>query len=91
MSLSDLPDPEDREAVIAFARSFRGYQVFGSFRACADAAFARRRETLADIRNELFFEQRSGNHAGGSQSTIALYQELLPYFRQFLSDDADLA
>ncbi|MEM9632025.1 MAG: hypothetical protein AAGA50_11915 [Pseudomonadota bacterium] len=86
LSLVDLPDPKDRESVIEFARSFRGYQVFGSFRACADAAMAQRRETLTDIRNELFFAYRAGNHAGESDCTIALYRELLPYFKRLIED-----
>jgi len=88
LSLTDLPDPDNRDAVFQFARSFKGYQVFGSFRACADAAEAKRRETLADIRNELFFEYRFCNHTGEFESILDLYRELLPHFRRLMREDA---
>ena len=77
--LRDLPPLGDGEAIIRFAASFNGYEHFGSLHACADAAHEKRRETLVDLRNELFFAYRAGNHCGDDR-VIATYAELHPYF-----------
>lgn len=82
---ADLPDPTDRQSVVRFAASFNGYDYFGSFEACADNAKLRRRETLIDLRNELFFSFRAGNHRGDDGLTLT-YLELLPYFRRIVED-----
>jgi hypothetical protein len=81
-----LPSPDDREAIVAFAASFDGYAVHGSFGACADAAKAARRETLGDLRNELFFAYRAGNHLGDSEVLSSKYAELLPHFERLLGE-----
>ena len=81
-----LPRPDDRQAIVAFAASFDGYEVHGSFAACADAAKAKRRETLEDLRNELFFAYRVGNHHGDSAAILSVYAELLPYFERMLAE-----
>ena len=82
--LEDLPLENDRKAILIFASTFAGYEHFGSFSACADAAQAKRRATIVDLRNELFFAWRAGAHTGNSQSVVSVYSELLPYFRKQL-------
>ena len=79
-----LPDPGDRKAIVEFAGSFNGYEHFGSFAACANAAKAQKRETLIDLRNELFFAYRASNHTGDPQVLTNAYKELLPYFERHL-------
>lgn len=86
MKESDLPDPEDRSAVLKFAASFNGYQHFGSFKNCADEAKARKRSTVIDLRNELFFFYRAANHQGEPCGVVECYRELLPYFRLMLKE-----
>lgn len=86
MNVEELPDPEDRDAVILFAASFNGYEHFGSFKACADEAQLQKRGTLIDLRNELFFYYRASNHQGSPDGVVPLYQELLPYFHRLLSN-----
>ena len=85
MKISDLPDENDRKAVLEFAQSFNGYSYFGSFEACAAAAQEKKRETLIDLQNELFFAYRAGTHLG-EDGMMAAYKELLPYFRKVLSE-----
>lgn len=79
-----LPDPGDRRAIVEFARSFNGYEHFGSFAACANTAKAKKRETLIDLRNELFFAYRASNHTGDPKVLTSAYEELLPYFKRYL-------
>ena len=83
MKFADLPDPDDRDAVLRFALSFSGYSHHGSFEACARAAHERKRETLNDLRNELFFSQRASNHLG-TNDFLHTYRELLPHFERLL-------
>ena len=84
MKISDLPDENDRAAVLKFAQSFNGYEHFGSFKACADAAKLQKRETLTDLQNELFLCYRAANHHGDPEGVQHAYRELLPYFRKLL-------
>lgn len=84
ITFEDLPAENDRNSIVAFARTFNGYEHFGSFTACAKAAKSKRRSTIADLRNELFFAYRAGNHTGDSQTVLSSYSELLPYFRDLL-------
>ncbi len=81
--IDDLPPIGDREAIRVFAASFDGYQHFGSFEACASAVKAKRRESLLDLRNELFFSFRSSHHRG-TDDFVETYSTLLPHFRKFL-------
>jgi hypothetical protein len=83
MTQKDLPDAIDRNAVAAFARSFDGYQHHGSFQAAADAASSERRNSLDDLRNELFIAYRGSNHRG-DDIFLETYRELLPLFRDKL-------
>lgn len=79
-TLPPLPDPDDAEAVFEFAMSFNGYEHHGSFEACAKTAKARRRDTLDDLRNELFFEARASRHRV-DEDYVEVYRELLPLIR----------
>ena len=78
-----LPPQDDPQAIFAFGMTFNGYEAFGSFDACAAAAKARRRETLEDLRNELFFACRASRHTG-DDAYVALYAELRPLFERVL-------
>ena len=83
ISLSDLPEIGDRGGILKFAQSFNGYEYHGSFEACAEVARARRRETLVDLRTELFASFRASHHTD-TDAYIELYSELLPHFRRLL-------
>lgn len=83
MDLENLPDASDRKAVAKFALSFNGYEHYGSFQAAADAATAKRRQTLDDLRNELFMAYRASNHRG-DDAFLDVYRELLPMFSAWL-------
>ena len=82
MMALELPDPNDEEAVFEFVRDFNGYEHFGSYAACADAAKARNRDSLIALRNELFFSYRAANHQG-NRGYINLYRELLPLLQRY--------
>ncbi|RAP55652.1 hypothetical protein BTJ49_15140 [Oleiagrimonas sp. MCCC 1A03011] len=60
---------------------FNGFEHFGSLEESAAQARARRRETLTDLRNELFFVCRRSRHQD-SDEYVGLYQELLPLLQQ---------
>jgi hypothetical protein len=80
-----LPPLGDAAAIFDFGMSFNGYEAFGSFEACADAAKARRRETLEDLRNELFFACRASHHMG-DDAYVSFYSELRPLFVRMLGE-----
>ena len=84
MTVDDLPKPDDRQAVTAFALAFNGYEYHGSFEACSREAKAKRRDTLEALRTELFFAQRAANHQG-NDGALAAYAELLPHFKRLLA------
>ncbi|GAB3385291.1 hypothetical protein [Massilia agri] len=81
---SDLPDLGDEKGIFAFAMTFNGYEAFGSFDAAAKSAVQQRRESLDDVRNELFMAARASRH-GDSDAYLAKYEELLPHLTRFLS------
>lgn len=82
----DLPDPDDHDSVKLFAQSFNGYTHFGSFERASEEAKAKRRETIVDLRNELFMAYRSGNHTGDPETTHKRYSVLYPHFRRLLEN-----
>jgi hypothetical protein len=84
ISLKHLPEPTDEKAVFEFAMSFNGYEYFGSFEAAAENARTRKRESLADLRNELFMIARASKHCD-DDSFLARYNELLPLLKQAIS------
>ncbi|WP_200800783.1 hypothetical protein [Agrobacterium sp. DSM 25558] len=67
-----------------FSLSFNGYQHFGSFQAAADAATAQKRETLDDLRNELFIAFRASNHCM-NDLFLETYRELLPHLKHAIT------
>lgn len=85
VTLAQLPDPSEPDAVLAFAMSFDGYIEFGSHSAAMAAARERRRESLADLRNELFCSARTSRHMQNDDVFIR-YRELLPQFRLLLDE-----
>ena len=90
INCKDLPEINDREAIRVFATSFNGYDHFGSFAECSQAAKAKSRCSLEDLRNELFFSFRASHHLG-TDDFAEIYAELLPLFRKILGCDcADL-
>lgn len=84
LRVDDLPDPADRNAVASFALTFNGYQHFRSFNAACDAAQASKRQTLVDLRNELFISFRSSNHRMDDEF-LETYKELLPLFKEAIA------
>lgn len=80
---ADLPDPEDAKAIFAFAMSFNGYERYGSFENSSALAKQKPRQTLDELRSELFFVARASRHVG-TDRYVALYRELLPLFRTHL-------
>ncbi len=81
LTIENLPDPVNRNAVFAFAMTFNGYEHFGSFEGAAENARARRRATLTDLRNELFMAARGSQHRGDDKF-LEDYRELLPLLKQ---------
>jgi|JI7StandDraft_1071085.scaffolds.fasta_scaffold411761_2 hypothetical protein len=79
-----LPPLGDAAAIFDFGMTFNGYEAFGSFEACAAAAKARKRETLDDLRNELFFACRASRHTQ-DDAYVDFYAELRPLFVKLLS------
>ncbi len=84
LRIEDLPDAADEGAVADFSLSFNGYQHFGSFHAAADAAEAQKRETLNDLRNELFMAFRGSRHRM-DDLFLETYRELLPHLKQAIA------
>ena len=78
-----LPSPEDSKAIFRFAMLFDGYEHFGSLEEAAAQARARRRDTLTDLRNELFISCRRSRHQD-SDEFIGVYRELYPLLRQVI-------
>lgn len=65
LKLSDLPCPKaDWDVMVHFAHTIKGYELHGSFEACASIANERRHNTLTDLRTCLFFEARRYRHCG---------------------------
>lgn len=85
MNLSDLPDPTDYDAIRLFAMLYNGYDRHGSYEACAEAANQKKRETLDDLQNELFFSFRAGVHLGQKNVLLDSYKELLPFFEKAIA------
>lgn len=84
MRIQDLPDENDRNAVAKFAMSFDLFKVPLSPAAVAQGARGNSRETLDDLRAELFSAFRGSNHRM-DDAFLDTYRELLPLFRQKLA------
>ena len=83
LTLKDLPEPTDENAVFNFAMTFDGYKHFGSFEAASANGRAKKRESLTDLRNELFMAARASRHSGNDRF-VKRYIELLPLFKQMI-------
>src|SRR5947207_1055429 len=91
LSLADLPEPNaDWSLISAFALTFNGYVVHGSFQKCAEIANGRHHETLTDLRTCLFFEQRRWRHFGDAPAADALayIQSLVEQIRNRVASSA---
>lgn len=90
MRLSDLPDPNDRDAIFEFAMSFNGYERYGSFDASATAAGSGDRSSLYLIRNELFFAARASRQ-GDDDRFVDLYRDLFSRFIAYLGSPTEVS
>jgi hypothetical protein len=83
LTLTRIPDPDggisDWER---FAHSINGYEVAGSFEACADLANNGTAKTLTELRCALFFEARRMRHCGGFGSSEEELRQLLRRIRE---------
>ncbi len=79
---ASLPDPNDRDAVAAFARTFNAYLYHGGVPQARQVRRGKR--SLVQVRTELFLAYRAGNHAGDPNLVVRRYRELLPHFRELL-------
>lgn len=79
ITLKSLPAVGDSSAISKFASSFNGYKYYGSLKATADASINSKRESLTELRNELFFTWRASRHGMGDEF-VERYEELYPYF-----------
>lgn len=83
ITVKSLPAVGDMSAISEFASLFNGYEHYGSFEATAEAAHNSKRESLTELRNELFFTWR-GSRYGMGDEFVERYEELYPYFVKIL-------
>jgi len=81
LTIELLPSVNDRQKVFKFAMLFNGYEYYGSLEAAAKKAQTQTRESLTEIRNELFFSARASRHCD-DERYLEVYQELLPIFKK---------
>jgi len=72
-----LPSIDDAHKIFSFAMLFNGYKHHGSFEGSAQRASERKRNSLTEIRNELFFSARSSRHCD-DETYLKTYEALLP-------------
>lgn len=83
LKLELIPDPEgDFSDWPSFAHTINGYEVAGSFEACADLANAGPAITLTELRCALFFEARRDRHSGGLADVEPAVRRLLRAIRE---------
>jgi hypothetical protein len=83
LTLTRIPDPDgDISDWERFAHSINGYEVAGSFEACADLANNGTAKTLTELRCALFFEARRMRHSGGFGSAEEQIRQLLRRIRE---------
>lgn len=81
--LERIPDPEaDFSDWPSFAHTINGYEVAGSFEACADLANRNTARTLTELRCALFFEARRDRHCGGFSDVEPAVRRLLRAIRE---------
>ena len=82
LRLSDVPAADANwDRLAEFALSFNGYEILGSFEACAAIANGRKHDTLTNLRACLFFEQRRWHHFGEAPD-----REGIAYIRGLIED-----
>ena len=82
LTLTRIPDPDgDISDWERFAHSINGYELAGSFEACADLANDGTAKTLTELRCALFFEARRMRHSGGFGSAEEQIRHLLRRIR----------
>jgi hypothetical protein len=87
LTLTRIPDPDgDISDWERFAHSINGYEVAGSFEACADLANNGTAKTLTELRCALFFEARRMRHSGGFGSAEEEIRQLLRRIRERVQD-----
>ena len=77
LTIEMLPKPDDRDSIFAFAMTFNGYEQSGSFDESARKARDKSRNSLDELRNELFFSARASRHRG-DELYLDTYRELYP-------------
>ena len=85
LSPADIPAANADVGTFArFALTFNGYEVHGSFDACAKIPNERRSTTLTELRTCLFFEQRRWHHFGDlpDEKNLAYWRSLVEQIRQ---------
>ena len=83
LTLTRIPDPDgDISDWERFAHSINGYELAGSFEACADLANNGTAKTLTELRCALFFEARRMRHSGGFGSSEEEIRQLLRRIRE---------
>ena len=83
LTLARIPDPDgDISDWERFAHSINGYELAGSFEACADLANNGTAKTLTELRCALFFEARRMRHSGGFGSAEEQIRQLLRRIRE---------
>jgi len=87
LTLARIPDPDgDISDWERFAHSINGYELAGSFEACADLANDGTAKTLTELRCALFFEARRMRHSGGFGSAEEQIRQLLRRIRERVQD-----
>lgn len=86
LTIEKLPKPDDHESIFSFAMTFDGYKYYGSLEECAKQARRKARNTLSNIRNELFFSARASRHCDNDKY-IQTYAELYPLLKQAITND----
>ncbi|MEW8349149.1 MAG: hypothetical protein AB2689_09800 [Candidatus Thiodiazotropha taylori] len=76
-----LPSTEDRKNIFKFAMLFNGYEHYGSLEDAGKIARAKSRESISEIRNELFFSARASRHSDDDRY-LDVYREILPILKQ---------
>jgi len=87
LRMEHIPEPDCPAQVwVKFAHTIKGYEVIGSFEACANLANNDTATTLTELRCVLFFEARRERHSGGRAPTSPQVRRLLRRIRAKVSD-----
>ena len=82
LKLERIPDPDvDPCHWDAFARTINGYEVAGSFEACAELYHDKNVTTLTELRCALFFASRKDGYNWSPEGETPVARELLRRIR----------